>query len=120
MSEEVVTHDAFCRNADPSWTNPAFCSCEELANVRTDERIRLTRDEGWFTDMAHEASMAVAKVRAVRYALDQLRQKVESAQEDAWIDFRSAVPGDVEAVTEARVRSESYRAVLEMIDEALG
>ena len=96
------------------------CLCYLIAKVRTDERIRLTRDEGWFTDEAHQAVVATAKVRAVRGALNRVRDQVFQIGEDAWIDYRGAVPGDVGTVSRKSGTIEACNTITNIIDEELG
>ena len=36
----MTDHDPMCRCTDPSWSNPAHCTCEEITNIRADERDR--------------------------------------------------------------------------------
>jgi len=83
MAEFV--HDALCDEYVGDWRGPRPCYCDLIAQTRTDERIKMSR-AGWMAPEAHEAVVAVAKVRAVRHVLAELRREVDELEDsfDGW------------------------------------
>lgn len=67
----------------------------------------------WFGDEDLEsAAQAMAQV-----LFADLREEVTSMRDEAWIDYRTAVPGDTDTVSDAAAVVEACRRFLDMIDE---
>jgi hypothetical protein len=77
----MSSHDQFCRCTDPN-ANPVWCTCDEIAKVRADERAQY---QGRRDDMVQALSTELLNVRT------DLRAKVEALPPENVYAYRGPV-----------------------------